>query len=425
MARFIPFVAKRLAFPLARAHSALSLKVQVVLIALCLMALITVMSVMSGFQASFIKSIYEVSSYHLTSSLNPATLTPLNSDLKNSIQCVTPFADCTALLSSDFSTSAAILRFVEKDSALRDKSFMTTLNIISGTFCSKGSVAVGSALAYSLGVNVGSTICASVLNEKLDAELLSERVFTVSAIFETGYYPINESYVYAILDESVDAPLSYGVKLKSPTLAPAVKRLILSTFQKSFAPSKRSATSPKSEGENLQPPTFAPPNAPTVLTATEQNTSFFGALKTEKLVLTFVMTLILLVTSLNIYNNTRRVVFIKQSDIATLESFGACAACIQAIFVLRSFIAAAIGVAFGVALGVVVSANMTKVFYALSTLQTSFSDMFYVYSTINTKTSALDVLFFSAFCLFASVLAAFFASSAVTSKSIKEVLHSD
>lgn len=397
MASFTFFVAKRLALPKSRLHSKGALRVQVVVVAASLMALITVMSVMSGFQASFIRAICQVQSYDLTISSDPAPLLAKNPALNSKINSITPFIDATALFSSTTSSAAVILRYIDINDAMRDEGFMSELKIFLGAFCSRGSVVIGSILADTLGLTVGDVVSANVLNENIDDELLSEEVFTVAGIFETGYYPLNETYAFTSLDESSRAPTTYGIKLQNPKLAPKAKQLLT----EAFAP------------------------AVTVLTAADQNRAFFRALKTEKLVLTLVMTLILIVVSINIYNNTRRAVFMKQSDIAIMESFGVGVATIRLIFLVRALIAAFIGGLIGVALGVAVSCNMTRVFAFLASLPTPLSDMFFLYSTIKSVTMASDVLFFLAFCLASSVAGAFFATSAVSSKAIKEVLHND
>jgi len=88
-----------------------------------------------------------------------------------------------------------------------------------------------------------------------------------------------------------------------------------------------------------------------VITWRELNQSLYSALKLEKTVLFFTLTLIIVVASLNIVAGLILLVMQKIRDIGILLSYGASAAQIRRIFFLQGVVIGVLGTALGVALG--------------------------------------------------------------------------
>ncbi len=88
-----------------------------------------------------------------------------------------------------------------------------------------------------------------------------------------------------------------------------------------------------------------------VLTWKELNASLYSALKLEKTILFFTLTLIIIVASLNIIAGLILLVIQKMKDIGILLSYGATAKMIKRIFFIQGGIIGILGTTFGVALG--------------------------------------------------------------------------
>ncbi len=88
-----------------------------------------------------------------------------------------------------------------------------------------------------------------------------------------------------------------------------------------------------------------------VITWKELNQSLYSALKLEKTVLFFTLTLIIVVASLNIVAGLILLVMQKIKDIGILLSYGATAAQIRRIFFLQGVVIGVLGTALGVVLG--------------------------------------------------------------------------
>ena len=89
----------------------------------------------------------------------------------------------------------------------------------------------------------------------------------------------------------------------------------------------------------------------TVITWRELNQSLYSALKLEKTVLFFTLTLIIIVASLNIIAGLILMVMQKMKDIGILLSFGTSAAQIRRIFFLQGAVIGLLGTALGAILG--------------------------------------------------------------------------
>ncbi len=88
-----------------------------------------------------------------------------------------------------------------------------------------------------------------------------------------------------------------------------------------------------------------------VITWKELNQSLYSALKLEKTVLFFTLTLIIVVASLNIVAGLILLVMQKMKDIGILLSYGTTAAQIRRIFFLQGAVIGVLGTALGVVLG--------------------------------------------------------------------------
>lgn len=424
--RWIFDVSRRFASVDRKSRSSATSFLAVLVICFGVMSLVTVVSVMNGFQMSFVNAIMELSSFHIrvskSDSQTEADFLNFCADSKE-IRCVSPFYESQALLVGNKSKeSAGIIRGVDARTCEFDEGFAREIKIVSGSFdlSSADSIVLGSYLAQSLGVTTGNTVNLLALSGGKDVELLSQnRQFKVTGIFECGYYDINQGYSFVSLEAAhmyfgEDAPVFYGIKIRRPQNDGFVSAAIKSRFPDAAVQSWR-----------------------------EYNRTFFGALRVEKNILMLLVFLIFVVVAVNIYNGMRRLVFERSQEIAALSALGGTSFQIKAIFVVRGFLTGAAGTVIGVVLGIFISLNIRSVFlgvshclYWLELFFTSVfspenaafvteNQMYAIYASIPARIIPSEVLLISLFGVLSPLLASALASRSVLKLKIAEVLHNE
>ena len=424
--RWIFDVSRRFASVDRKSRSSATSFLAVLVICFGVMSLVTVVSVMNGFQMSFVNAIMELSSFHIRvsnlESQAEADFLDSCADSKE-IRCVSPFYESQALLVGNKSKeSAGIIRGVDARTCEFDEGFAREIKIVSGTFdlSSADSIVLGSYLAQSLGVTTGNTVNLLALSGGKDVELLSQnRQFKVTGIFECGYYDINQGYAFVSLEAAhmyfgEDAPVFYGIKIRRPQNDGFVSAAIKSRFPDAAVQSWR-----------------------------EYNRTFFGALRVEKNILMLLVFLIFVVVAVNIYNGMRRLVFERSQEIAALSALGGTSFQIKAIFVVRGFLTGAAGTVIGIVLGIFISLNIRSVFLAVSHclywLELFFTSvfspenaafvtenqMYAIYASIPARIIPSEVLLISLFGVLSPLLASALASRSVLKLKIAEVLHNE
>ena len=424
--RWIFDVSRRFASVDRKSRSSATSFLAVLVICFGVMSLVTVVSVMNGFQMSFVNAIMELSSFHIrvskSDSQTEADFLNFCADSKE-IRCVSPFYESQALLVGNKSKeSAGIIRGVDARTCEFDEGFAREIKIVSGGFdlSSADCIVLGSYLAQSLGVTTGNTVNLLALSGGKDVELLSQnRQFKVTGIFECGYYDINQGYAFVSLEAAhmyfgEDAPVFYGIKIRRPQNDGFVSAAIKSRFPDAAVQSWR-----------------------------EYNRTFFGALRVEKNILMLLVFLIFVVVAVNIYNGMRRLVFERSQEIAALSALGGTSFQIKAIFVVRGFLTGAAGTVIGVVLGIFISLNIRSVFlgvshclYWLELFFTSVfspenaafvteNQMYAIYASIPARIIPSEVLLISLFGVLSPLLASALASRSVLKLKIAEVLHNE
>ena len=424
--RWIFDVSRRFASVDRKSRSSATSFLAVLVICFGVMSLVTVVSVMNGFQMSFVNAIMELSSFHIRvsnlESQAEADFLDSCADSKE-IRCVSPFYESQALLVGNKSKeSAGIIRGVDARTCEFDEGFAREIKIVSGSFdlSSADSIVLGSYLAQSLGVTTGNTVNLLALSGGKDVELLSQnRQFKVTGIFECGYYDINQGYAFVSLEAAhmyfgEDAPVFYGIKIRRPQNDGFVSAAIKSRFPDAAVQSWR-----------------------------EYNRTFFGALRVEKNILMLLVFFIFVVVAVNIYNGMRRLVFERSQEIAALSALGGTSFQIKAIFVVRGFLTGAAGTVIGIVLGIFISLNIRSVFlgvshclYWLELFFTSVfspenaafvteNQMYAIYASIPARIIPSEVLLISLFGVLSPLLASALASRSVLKLKIAEVLHNE
>ena len=429
--RWISVVSRRFARVDRKGRSAVTSVLATLGICFGVMTLTVVMSVMNGFQMSFIDSILEVSSYHLrVINVAPEQENALKAacETEKRIRACVPFYEAQALMTGEKGGAVAVnVRAADESIYYKDEGFKKELRMISGSFdfSETDSIILGSTLARNLGVRTGDTVNLLVMSGGSDVDLFSsDRLFTVRGIFTTGYAEINSACAFtgtAAAEKyfGASAKKIWGIKIRNydkdlGVVASLKKQLGLSDSSKTQIQSWRSF-----------------------------NKTFFGALRIEKNMLLLLVALIFVVVAINIYNGMRRLVFERRTEIAVLSALGARKGGIKSIFIMRGFSMGTVGALTGVFLGIIISLNTDVVFtlaaklmYGIQYLITALTDRqnlqyvqinssYNLYASIPARLFPGEVTAITLFGVFSPLIASWAASRNVLKLTVSEVLHNE
>lgn len=317
-----------------------------------ILTLITVLTVMNGFQQGFITSINEVYSYHLRAEAPEMPLEEFRRKTAGigNIQAVVPFADYQALLTSDEGfTSGIQLRFIDEEAAAKDAGFMEQLILLKGSFLfpTPDTLVLGADLARSLNALGGDRVTLAFLEVRGGRASLQNKEFTVGGIFRTGYYEYDRNMAFGSLDflaaQGDEAPLVWGIKLKKHFRDAGTIR-------------------------DIRRVVSLPPES--LVSWRSYNSAFFNALKIEKTFMLLIVGLIFIVVAVNIYHSMKRSVRERLEELALLKALGGTPGKIREIFLFQGAIIGLTGCLLGTAAGIGISVNINGIMdFFVSALQ--------------------------------------------------------
>ena len=337
-------------------------------IAVGVLALITVLAVMNGFQHGTIESILEVNSYHLRVH-GPRSASPgVAEDLAGlgQVQAATRFLDVQTMVRGYFNDPGfAVVRGIDGDAYSEDEGLRDNLSFVSGSFDIKrpASIVIGLELARSIGATVGDTISlVSLTGDDLDIRNPEERRVNITGVFRTGYLDYDRAWAYMEFDHAVSllgadpSEAVVGVKLEDRDRIRSAETRIRAHLA-------------SMEGEVVGGSADSPdaPDAPDnsvwqVESWRSYNSSIFGALAVEKAMLLVLVGLIFVVVSVNIFQSLKRSVIERADEIAIIKALGADPRGVQMIFVLEGVLIGAVGAFAGLLLGLALATNVNSVF---------------------------------------------------------------
>jgi lipoprotein-releasing system permease protein len=139
----------------------------------------------------------------------------------------------------------------------------------------------------------------------------------------------------------------------------------------------------------------------------QMNRNILFALKTEKIVMFIILTLIVLVAAFGIASTLFMVVMEKNRDIAILKSMGATGASIMKIFVLEGLVIGVIGTVLGVVSGLMVALNLEPIITLIQKItgQNFFSKDIYYLDHFPSQVVPYDVVLISVTAVLISFVA--------------------
>ena len=366
-------------------------------IALGVAAIIIVMSVMNGFRANLTERLIGVNShlniYSFNEKINLEEINTLKINLDSkAYDKLLPSIETQGLVISNEVSKGVIIRGYEN---LNSSHYMynkiITKKLSSINF---NQIIIGDAMAKELNLQIGGKLKLAI--PKTDKSLLGEiprfKTLTVSGIFDFGMYEYDVGLVFISLELAQRLLLfednhfnRVEFYLKNPLLVDKFKSQVdLNIINK---------------GLSLYS-----------LSWVERNSSLMNALKVEKNVMFLILTLIIVVASMNIISGL--VIFVKEKnkDIAILKTLGFNKIGILKVFFLIGLTIGLIGTVLGTFFGIIITENLKHIQIVLETLLETelFSEEVYFLSTLPSDIKYQEVFFVFFISLIITILSTIF-----------------
>jgi len=372
-------------------------------IAIGVLALNGVIGVMNGFQLGTIEDILELNSFHVQWQPDPESFqeAPVSVLAQRAmalaeVRHALPYYDTQALVQGNFvELQGVYIRAVDPTLAATDHQGNDLRALVQGKLdpSPPGTIILGRELARFLGVGAGDTISlVSLEGPDLDLRNPREVTLEVRGIFASGYYPYDRNWAMISLETLVS---SFGTQVQ-PNLG--IK------LEDRFGDIQALAAFRTLEESG------------TLLSWRELNRAIFGALRVEKGLMMFLVSLIFLVVGVNIYQGLGRIIHERTRDIGVFKALGASPGTIQGVFVLEGWIIGLVGSSVGTVLGLLLGWNLNGLLNFFGNLlgQTgSFSLQYFYISEIPVRFVGSEVFLIGVFGLASAVLAAWVASYSV------------
>ena len=306
-------------------------------VSLGVMALIVVLSVMSGFEKEIRNRILGINPHIFVFSFkgNIEDYYKVAQKIKEikGVKGVSPFIYTQVMLNTGKRVSGAVLRGIDVHTCTNLAKILHygRLKEIEGVEEIDGrylpSIIIGKELARNLGIWVGDTVSVVFPFGAITPQGLSPKTkqFLVKGIFESGMYEYDCSLVYISLREA-QRLLNFGDSVTGLEV----------TVNKIF----KAKDIAREIQQFLKYPFWT-------RDWMEMNKSLFSALRLEKLAMFIILSLIVLVAAFNIASTLVMIVMEKNKDIAILKSMGATSTNIMKIFVYEGLIIGGIGAILG------------------------------------------------------------------------------
>jgi lipoprotein-releasing system permease protein len=351
-------------------------------VALGVAALIVILSVMNGFEGDLRNGLLSLSAHARVTTQGPPAQDSdeaLGKRLRQlpGVVGVAPYIDVTGLVAHQSQMLPILLRGI--DPALEGAVSDVRSYVVEGEYgaLQPGSDALilGRDIADQLGVQVGERVTLLVPMAADDGSVEPRlREFTVGAIFSAGVEDDNALALAHIADVRSFAPQVLGSSGLRLRFTDALQVGL-------YMPAIRAAVG---AGYSISD-------------WTEDNASYFRAIRIEKTMMSLILLLIVAVAAFNIVAMLVMVVNDKRTDIAILRTLGATPGSVMRTFMTQGLVIAWFGVGVGVLLGVLLARNVSSI---VPTLERVFhfqfldSNVFYN-TTIPSQLHAHDVMWIS------------------------------
>ncbi|OYV17870.1 MAG: lipoprotein-releasing system permease protein [Methylococcaceae bacterium NSP1-1] len=362
-------------------------------IALGVTALITVLSVMNGFEAELRERILGMTA-HATVTGKYGQLDnwrELDQKLKDyaHVEGAAPFVSGQVMINADRRVSGTMLNGIMPDYESRVSEVADKMKVgkLSDLVAGQYGIVLGAELANYLGVMMGDkiTVISPQINSTPAGIVPRMRRFTVVGIFQVGMYEYDRNMALINIEDAaklfrMDNAVS-GLRIKLDDLfnAPQITRALATALYDEYQ----------------------------VSDWTLAHSNFFRAIQTEKRVMFIILLLIVAVAAFNIVSTLVMVVTDKRGDIAILKTQGLTSGSVMGIFMVLGSIIGVVGTALGTLGGILLALNVETIVPAIEKLfqiQFMAADVYYI-SELPSKLVWSDVYVIAGMAFFLSLLA--------------------
>lgn len=357
-------------------------------VALGVMALIVVLAVMSGFERDLKEKILGTNA-HLVVIRSGAPMENYRGTMERlkqlpGVQAATPFIYNQVMLSTGRNVSGVVLRGIEPEtdrevtrlSRSLVQGGMTLLDPQPGSGTEPG-ILIGRELARHLNLALGDRVnVVSPTGSITPLGMMPKlKPFRVVGIFNTGMFEYDSSLAYVSLGQAQRffdlGDTVTGVQLKVANVYGTTE--LAQRINREFGPELYARD------------------------WMQMNKNILFALKTEKVVMFIILTLIVLVAAFGIASTLFMVVMEKARDIAILKAMGARSLSIMKIFVLEGLIIGIVGTVLGVLSGLLIAHNLELIIDLVQKLtgKNFFSKDIYYLDHFPSQVVGADVLMIS------------------------------
>ncbi len=320
-------------------------------IAVGVAALITVISVMNGFEKELRQRILGVVS-HATVVVPGGTLRDWRAVLDivsnhEEVVAAAPYIRGEGMLSHGGRVAGSVLRGVlpADEGRVSDLDRKMIVGRLDQLQAGRFNIVLGRDLALALGVNVGDRVTLIIPQANVTPVGVVPRMkrFTVTGIFSVGMYEYDSAFALLHLEDAArlfrlgDGVSGLRLRLQDMFQAPLLAQRLNRELPLGYE----------------------------VRDWTRQHVNFFRAVKMEKTVMFLILMLIVGVAAFNLVSTLVMMVTDKHGDIAILRTLGTSPAGIMAVFIIQGGVIGLVGVILGVLGGVSLAQNIDVVVPAI------------------------------------------------------------
>lgn len=378
--------------------------------------LIIVMAVMNGFRADLLERILGVGGHAVVRPYGGAFQSQKEVVDRlvqlDGVQRVTPVLEAQVMVSVGTTARGAILRGVDKAlipqlPVLTDNKVLGDLSRVGEIENTTSGIAIGQRMAEIYGLEIGMPLSLIAPKGAKTPFGTAPRVrqYSVESIFEVGLSDYDATFIYTDMD-TVSALTGTSTDMAALEIVVAQPDKI----------------------QDLRPAIdHAVGEAGWVRDWQQTNAALSGALKVERNVMFLILTMILLVASLNIVSGLVMLVKDKSRDIAILRTMGMKRGAILRIFFITGASIGVIGTLVGVIVGVVFCQNIEAIRQLITTLTGTelFPSEIYFLNELPAKIIVEDVVMVAGLSLALSFLSTLYPSWRAASLAPVEVLRND
>ena len=366
-------------------------------ISLAVAVIITVMSVMNGFQIEIQEKMLNLIPHATIKNINnKSNVDLLNSilDKKQFVESHSVFVNGEAIAITDSNFNAIQIKAYSKEaSPIKNK--LTQLMIegqVNNLYDKSFNVIIGKGLSEQLKIKFGDKIT-FMTQDNLGIPLGSiprVKQFKVTGIFESGVFEFDQNLVFTGLKDAQlffqmgDRFSGTDVEYHDPNKASFYTRQIAIESGGGFL----------------------------ISDWTRENPSFFRSLELTKRIIFIVLILILAIACFNIISSLTMLVRQKRSNIAVIRSLGVQQYSIHKIFLAIGFFLGSIGSVLGIIIGFLITINLSTVVHFIEEILsiTLYQPEIYFLNELPTRIDWSEVLIICSIAIILSMLSAFIPS---------------